>query len=97
MPGTESNTQTAEWEPGLSDAESTQIHFKNARVRKLTHGYSRGLSAWTPALAESSAGGSYSPFAFTVPLFKRTPTGAPPSPPVWLRRRYRNPMFFAAL
>ena len=54
-------------------------------------------SAWTPVLASVEAGDSYSPFTFTIPLFKRTPKGAPSPPPVWLRRRYRSPMFFAAL
>ena len=54
-------------------------------------GLSRGLPLWP----ESPAGGSYSPFAFNVLRFKRTPTGAPPPSPVWLRRRYRHPMFFA--
>ena len=53
-------------------------------------------SAWTPVLAEISAGDSYSPLTFIIPLFKRTPKGAPSSPPVWLRRRYRKPMFFVA-
>ena len=45
--------------------------------------------------------GAERPFAWYAgpgpALFKRTPTGAPPPSPVWLRRRYRSPMFFAVV
>jgi hypothetical protein len=54
-------------------------------------------SAWIPVLAETSAGQSHSPFTFTIPLFTRTPKGALSPPPGWLRRRYRKPIFFAAV
>ncbi len=41
-------------------------------------GFQRGLPLWPT----QSAGGLYSPFAFNVPLFKRTPTGVPPPEPM---------------
>ena len=62
-------------------------------ARSLRVGLSRGL----PFYASDEAGGLYSPLTLSVPRFKRTSTGAPPSSAFCRRRRYCKPMFFAAL
>ena len=56
-----------------------------------------GLSHGLPFYAPTEAGGRYSPLTFSVPRFKRTSTGAPPSSAFCRRRRYCKPMFFDAL
>ena len=65
----------------------------NRPGRSLREGFSRGL----PFYASDEAGGLYSPLTFSVPRFKRTSTGAPPSSAFCRRRRYCKPTFFAAL
>ncbi len=78
------------------DTVAVMTTFPNPVTRKLPRGHpprlSRGLLFYAVV-----AGGTYSPLTFNVPRFKRTSTGAPPSAAFCRRRRYRKPMFFAAL
>jgi len=57
----------------------------------------RGFRVDSRSMPQQRQGGTYSPLTFNVPRFKRTSTGAPPSSAFCRRRRYCNPMFFAAL
>ncbi len=64
--------------------------------RKLPRGQAPRLSRGLP-FYPLTVGGEYSPFTFSVPRFKRTSTGAPPSFAFCRRRRYCKPMFLEAL
>ena len=86
------------------ETRRTDLHEKNTaltedvkRLRKLPRGQAPRLSRGLPFYAYVVAGGLYSPLTFSVPRFKRTSTGAPPSPALCRRRRYCKPTFFAAL
>ena len=95
---------------GLEDTETPSLTSRDvSRASKLPHptllGRNRprslrvGLSRGLPFYAVDCllAGGTYSPLTFSIPRFKRTSTGAPPSSAFCRRRRYFQPMFFAAL
>jgi len=73
--------------------ETSSLVITEIEDFRTTPRLSRGL----PFYASTEAGGMYSPLTFSVPRFKRTSTGAPPSPAFCRRRRYCKPMFFAAL
>jgi len=66
-------------------------------ICKSPRGQAPRLSRGLPFYASVEAGGTYSPLTFSVPRFKRTSTGAPPSPAFCRRRRCCKPMFLEAL
>mgnify|MGYP000421626960 CR=1 FL=1 len=72
--------------------DAARLVITEIRDFRTTPRLSRGLPFYP-----LTVGGEYSPFTFSVPRFKRTSTGAPPSSAFCRRRRYCKPMFFEAL
>mgnify|MGYP006926865445 CR=1 FL=1 len=83
--------------PTDGDAVAASDIARRTVASKSPRGQAPRLSRGLPFYASVEAGGAYSPLTFSVPRFKRTSTGAPPSSAFCRRRRYCKPIFLEAL